>query len=50
MSYVRASCTSGTFTTAADAIRLRQTFQELSADGSTDNPFIEVEVEGVIPN
>ncbi|MAX50841.1 MAG: hypothetical protein CMH22_02540 [Methylophaga sp.] len=50
MSYVRSSCTSGTFTTAADAIRLRQTFQELSADGSTDNPFIEVEVEGVIPN
>lgn len=50
MNYVRTSCSSATFTTAADAIRLRQTFQELSADGITPNPFIEVEVTGVIPN
>ncbi len=43
-------CSSATFTTANDAIRLRQTFQELNGDGSTDNPFIEVEVLGVLPN
>lgn len=50
MQYVRTACSSATFTTANDAIRLRQTFQELSGDGVTDNPFIEVEVLGVLPN
>ncbi|WP_417509148.1 hypothetical protein [Methylophaga sp.] len=50
MQYVRTSCSSGSFTTSADAIRLRQTFQENSGDGVTPNPFIEVQVEGVIPN
>lgn len=50
MQYVRTACSSATFTTANDAIRLRQTFQELSGDGVTDNPFIEVEVFGVLPN
>lgn len=50
MQYVRASCSVSTHTTAVDAIRLRQTFQELAGDGITDNPFIEVQVEGVIPN
>lgn len=50
MQYGRTDCASATFTTANDAIRLRQTFQELNGDGSTDNPFIEVEVSGVLPN
>ncbi|WP_286304788.1 hypothetical protein [Methylophaga marina] len=50
MQYVRTSCSSGSFTTSTDAIRLRQTFQELNGDGSSDNPFIEIEVEGTLPN
>lgn len=50
MQYVRTSCLVTAPTTASDAIRLRQTFQELSGDGVTDNPFIEVQVEGYIPN
>ena len=50
MMYVRTSCTGTNPTSASDAIRLRQTFQELSGDGITDNPFIEVQVEGFIPN
>lgn len=50
MQYMRTSCSSSTFTTGSDVIRLRQTYQENSGDGVTPNPFIEVEVEGVIPN
>ncbi|AFI84463.1 hypothetical protein Q7A_1639 [Methylophaga nitratireducenticrescens] len=50
MQYVRAMCTGDTHDTDTDAIRLRQTFQELNGDGVTDNPFIEVQVEGFIPN
>jgi hypothetical protein len=50
MYYVRTSCSSGSFTTAADAIRVRMTFQELSGDGVTDNPFTEVQVTGYLPN
>ncbi len=50
MQYVRAMCTVDTHDTDTDAIRLRQTFQELNGDEVTDNPFIEVQVEGFIPN
>ncbi|HEC74497.1 MAG TPA: hypothetical protein ENI26_09010 [Methylophaga aminisulfidivorans] len=50
LQYVRTSCSSGSFTTSSDAIRLRQTFQELNGDGASDNPFIEIEVEGTLPN
>lgn len=50
MFYVRTSCNSGSFTTATDAIRLRQTFQELSGDGVTPNSFTEISVTGYLPN
>lgn len=43
------SCTTGTPATTANAVRLRQTFQELNGDGVTDNPFIEVALPGYIP-
>jgi hypothetical protein len=43
MQYIRTSCSGGAFSTAADAIRLRQTSR-------VGQPAIEVEVEGVIPN
>lgn len=49
MNYVRTSCTNSTPTATANAIRLRQTFQELSGDGVTENWFIEVPVTGFLP-
>lgn len=49
MFYVRTSCTSSAPTGTANAVRLRQTFQELSGDGATNNWFIEVPVEGYLP-
>lgn len=49
MFYVRTSCTSSAPTATANAIRLRQTFQELSGDGVTENWFIEVPVTGYLP-
>ena len=49
MFYVRTSCTSSAPTATANAIRLRQTFQELSGDGVTNNWFIEVPVTGYLP-
>lgn len=53
MMYVKAACSypSGTGPddyVSNDGIRLRQTFQELSGDGVTANPFIEVSVPGYI--
>ena len=48
--YVRTSCSGTSFSKASDAISLRQTFQELNGDGVSDNPFIEVQVEGYLPN
>lgn len=49
MFYVRTSCTNSAPVGTANAIRLRQTFQELSGDGATENWFIEVPVEGYLP-
>lgn len=51
MVYVKTTCTSAAPSTSEDdgAIRLRQTFQELSADGVTGNFFIEVPVRGFVP-
>lgn len=49
MMYVRTSCTSSTPTVTANAVRLRQTFQELSGDGATNNWFIEIPVSGYLP-
>lgn len=49
MVYVRTSCSSATPTTVANAVRLRQTFQERSGDGVTGNWFIEVPVTGFLP-
>lgn len=52
MFYVRTSCTSAAPTAVANAIRLRQTFQEQSTDGSNppaDQRFIEVSVTGYVP-
>lgn len=50
MQYIRTSCDGNTHEVEAGAIRLRQTFQELNGDGTTDNPFIEVELDGFVPN
>jgi hypothetical protein len=51
MVYVKTTCTSAAPSTseADGAIRLRQTFQELSGDGVTGNFFIEVPVRGFVP-
>ncbi|WP_195742114.1 hypothetical protein [Methylobacillus flagellatus] len=51
MVYVKTTCSSAAPSTSEhdEAIRLRQTFQELSGDGITDNPFIEVKVRGFVP-
>lgn len=49
MVYVRTSCSSTNPTVVANAVRLRQTFQELSGDGVTNNWFIEVPVNGFLP-
>lgn len=43
MQYIRTNCSSGSFSTEVDAIRLRQTSR-------IGQPAIEVQVEGVIPN
>jgi len=47
--YVRTACSATNPTATANAIRLRQTFQELAGDGVTANPFIEVPVTGFLP-
>lgn len=54
MMYVKTSCSYPSGKEPDDyvdnnAIRLRQTFQELSGDGVTENWFIEVSVPGYIP-
>lgn len=51
LTYVKTTCSSAHPNTsvADDAIRLRQTFQELSGDGATGNFFIEVPVAGFVP-
>lgn len=51
MFYVKTTCSSASPTTSVsdEAIRLRQTFQELAGDGVTANPFIEVKVRGFVP-
>lgn len=49
MVYVRTSCSSSNPTIVSNAVRLRQTFQELSGDGTTGNWFIEVPVSGYLP-
>jgi len=51
MTYVKAPCNSSAPSnyTSSEAIRLRQTFQELSGDGVTGNPFIEIAVTGFVP-
>lgn len=51
MFYVKTTCSSASPTTSVsdEAIRLRQTFQELAGDGVTANPFIEIKVRGFVP-
>lgn len=53
MFYIRTSCSTSAPVAVADAIRLRQTFQEQSTDPSTgvgvDQNFIEVTVTGFVP-
>lgn len=51
MFYVQAACSSAapSLSTATDAIRLRQTFQEKAGDGATANWFIEIPVTGFVP-
>lgn len=52
MFYIRTSCDTAAPATVADAIRLRQTFQEQSTDGTNpaaDQNFIEVTVSGFVP-
>lgn len=52
MFYVLTSCSTAAPVAVADAIRLRQTFQEQSTDGtnpSADQRFIEVTVTGFVP-
>lgn len=52
MFYVKTTCTTATPASVADAIRLRQTFQEQSTDGANppaDQRFIEVRVNGYVP-
>ena len=46
--YVRTACSSAAPVATANAIRLRQTFQELAGDGTSPNPFIEVPMTGFI--
>ncbi|MGQ3090640.1 MAG: hypothetical protein ACT6RZ_12065 [Methylophilus sp.] len=51
MFYIRTTCTTAAPATVTDAIRLRQTFQEQSTDGSNpsaDQNFIEVTVSGFV--
>jgi len=52
MTYVKTACNSQPPAVAANAIRLRQTFQKQSVDGSNplaDHRFIEVSVSGFVP-
>jgi hypothetical protein len=51
MFYVKTTCSSAAPSTSEndEAIRLRQTFQELAGDGVTANPFIEIKVRGFVP-
>lgn len=51
LTYVKTTCNSDSPDDheADGAIRLRQTFQELSGDGVTGNPFIEIAVRGFVP-
>lgn len=51
LTYVKTTCSAAapSANEHAEAIRLRQTFQELSGDGVTGNPFIEVTVRGFVP-
>jgi hypothetical protein len=51
MYYVKSdTCPATPYTQVDDAIRLRQTFQELAGDGSTDNSFIEISLPGYAPS
>lgn len=48
--YVKSSaCPATPYTPVANAIRLRQTFQELAGDGVTPNNFIEITLPGYAP-
>ncbi len=47
--YVKTTCNSSAPTAVAGAIRVRQSFQELSGDGVSANRFIEVSVTGFVP-
>lgn len=49
MFYVRTACTSATPAALANAVRIRQTFQELNGDGTSANRFIEVSLPGFAP-
>lgn len=50
MYYVKSDvCPATPYTPAANAIRLRQTFQELAGDGVTPNNFIEITLPGYAP-
>ncbi len=52
MYYIKSTCSSAAPATEANAIRLRQTFQEESTDGvnpPADQRFIEVPVSGFVP-
>ncbi len=49
MIYVKAPCNSSTPVSRAGAIRLRQTSQQLSSDGVSQNRFIEVATDGFVP-
>ncbi|WP_330111249.1 hypothetical protein [Methylophaga thalassica] len=51
MYYVKSdTCPATPYTQVDNAIRLRQTFQELAGDGSTDNSFIEISLPGYAPS
>jgi hypothetical protein len=49
--YVKTTCSSANPNTSVsdEAIRLRQTFQNLAATGVGDNPFVEIKVRGFVP-
>lgn len=52
MTYIKTTCDAQPINVAANAIRLRQTFQKQSVDGSNplaDHRFIEVTVSGFVP-
>lgn len=49
MTYVKAPCNNTTPVARAGALRFRQTFQELSGDGVSENRFIEVATDGFVP-